>query len=96
MALKRITLSAEQIQEVKNAIADLQLNGLDQGEFGNLSQDSQNQIISQSIENQRLLIKEGIRLDNNQNIKVFFENLRSVKSKKYANSAFRASHAGSF
>jgi hypothetical protein len=96
MALKTITLSSEQIQEVENAISDLQLNGLDQGGFGDLSQDNQNQIIAQSIENQKLLIKEGIEFDDRQNIDLFFEKLKKIKPKKYANSAFRASHAGSF
>ena len=96
MALKTITLSSEQIQEVENAITDLKLNGLDQSEFGDLSQESQNQIIAQSIENQRLLIKEGVRFNYHQNIDEFFEKLRKIKPKKYANSALRASHAGSF
>ena len=79
MALKRITLSDDQIREVENVIADLQLNGLNQVEFGDFSQNFQNQIIAQSVENQRLLIKKGLQYDAEQNIDEFFEDLRNIK-----------------
>ena len=79
MALKRITLSDDQIREVENVIADLQLNGLNQVEFGNFSQNFQDQIIAQSVENQRLLIKKGLQYDAEQNIDEFFEDLRNIK-----------------
>ena len=60
-------------------IADLQLNGLNQAEFGDFSQNFQNQIIAQSVENQRLLIKKGLQYDAEQNIDEFFEGLRNIK-----------------
>ena len=36
--LKGITLSNDQIREIEKVIADLQLNGLNQVEFGDFSQ----------------------------------------------------------
>jgi len=96
MALKTIKLTAEQIESVKLSMDRLTLDGLDQSVFGSYNNESKKLIIKTALESDARLLANGFQFDEAQNINEFFEKLKKIKPKKYANSALRESHAGSF
>jgi hypothetical protein len=96
MALKTIPLTSEQIKSIQLSMMKLVADGLNQDVFRDYSIEKQELIIKTALESDERLLKNGFQFDEEQNIAEFFEKLKDIKLKKYANSALGASHAGSF